>query len=69
MRPMEHPTASQSSTPDRSAIGRHRTQADADTHERDPQIRSLTMPGLAKGPILPEWLRKLFRRTDTPAAN
>jgi hypothetical protein len=60
MRPMEHAT----NTP--SAAGTRGPQAGTDTDEPYiPHFRSLTMPGLAKGPILPEWLRKLFRRTDT----
>jgi hypothetical protein len=63
MRPMEHPA----NTP--SAAGAHGPQADAGIDEPYiPHFRSLTMPGLAKGPILPAWLSKLFRRTDTPAA-
>lgn len=49
--------------------GPGRTQAtDADTNERDPQIRSLRVPGLVSGPLLAARLRKLFRRTDTPAS-
>jgi hypothetical protein len=61
---MEHSTASQPPAADPRG-----TQADADTNERDlPHFRSLTMPGLAKGPIIPAWLHKFFRRTDTPAA-
>jgi len=63
MRPMEHTT----NTP--SAAGTPSPQTDTATDERYiPHFRSLTMPGLAKGPILPTWLRKLFRRTDTPAS-
>ena len=64
MTAMERPTAGRPAVADP-----RRPQADADTYERDPQIRSLTMPGLAKGPILPEWLRRLFQRTDTPASH
>ncbi len=64
MRPMEHPTIS---TP--SAPGARGPEADAGTDEPYiPHFRSLTMPGLGSGPILPAWLRKLFRRTDTPTA-
>jgi len=62
MRPMEHSTASRPPAPDprRPQIARN------DTDERDlPQIRSLITPGLVSLPPLPEWLRKLFRRTDT----
>jgi hypothetical protein len=42
-----------------------------DTAERAPGTRhfqSLILPGLAKGPILPEWVRRPFRHTDTPAS-
>jgi hypothetical protein len=64
MRPVEHSTIS---TP--SATGASGPQADADTDEPYiPHFRSLTMPGLAKGPIVPAWLSKLFPRKDTPAA-
>jgi hypothetical protein len=65
MRPMEHTTTSQPPAAD----PRLPQAAGDDTNEQDrPQIRSLTMPGLAKGPLLPEWLRRPFRRTDTPAS-
>jgi len=62
------------STTTPSVPGSHGTQAGPATDDRYvPHFRSLTMPGLAKGPILPailpEWLRKLFRRTETPAAH
>jgi hypothetical protein len=30
-------------------------------------FEQLIVPGLGSGPILPEWLTKRFRRTDTPA--
>jgi hypothetical protein len=61
---MEHSTIS---TP--PATGARGPQADADTDEPYiPHFRSLTMPGLAKGPIIPEWLLKPFRRKDTPAS-
>jgi hypothetical protein len=40
----------------------HRPQADTDTDERDPQIRSLILPDLVSAEALvPEWLRKRFR--------
>lgn len=49
----------------------HRTQTGADTGE--PYVRrfkSVQMPGVAKGPILPDWvrhrLRKLLHRKTTP---
>lgn len=31
-------------------------------------FKQVVTPGLGGRPILPIWLRKLFRRTDTPAA-
>ena len=31
-------------------------------------FEQLIVPGLGSGPILPEWLSKLFRRKDTHAA-
>jgi hypothetical protein len=59
MRAMEHTTASQPPV----------AQAATDTGKQDrPQIRSLITPGLAKGPLVPEWLRKFFRRKDTPSS-
>lgn len=67
MSAMEHSTTDRppGTTPgDRSA-------AATDTAERTPGARhfqSLILPGLAKGPILPAWLRRPFRRTDTPAS-
>jgi hypothetical protein len=45
--------------------------ATTDTAERAPGTRhfqSLILPGLAKGPILPVWLHKHFRRTNTPTS-
>jgi hypothetical protein len=65
MRGVEHSTAGRPGAADRSEIGRHRAQADADTDERDPQIRPLITPGLVSVPPMPAWLRKLFRRKDT----
>ena len=60
MKGMEHSTIGTPSAPD--ARG---PQTDAATDERYiPNFRSLTMPGLAKGPILPAWVHKLFRRKD-----
>jgi len=64
MREMEHSTASQP-----PAADPRRTQTDADTDE--PYVhhyRSVITPGLMSIPPVPAWLRKLFRRTDTPAA-
>jgi len=64
MRAMEHFTASHP-----PAANPRRTQADADTDEPYiPHFRSLITPGVASGPILPEWLRKFFRRKDTPVS-
>jgi hypothetical protein len=64
MRAMEHSTASQPPAADPL-----RPPAGVDTDERDrPQIRSLITPGLVSVPPMPAWLRKLLRRTDTPAS-
>jgi hypothetical protein len=62
---MEH-----TSTDRQSTVGPRRTQADrTDTDELDPQIRSLILPDLVSADaLIPAWLRRLFRRTDTPAA-
>jgi hypothetical protein len=57
---MEHTTASQPPVA--------QADTDTDTGEQDrPQIRSLITPGLMSVPHMPAWLRKLLRRTDTPA--
>ena len=73
MSAMKPPTTSQPPAADRSKIGQRRTRTGADTDE--PYVhryRSVKMPGVAKGPILPEWLstyfRNRFRRKGTPAA-
>jgi hypothetical protein len=44
-------------------------QADADTRKRDPQIRSLTLPGLVSAPPMPAWLRKFFQRKKARESN
>lgn len=67
MNAMEHPTASQPAVP-----GSERTNAstakEVKAHD-DLHFRSETLPSLGgTGPILPEWLRKRFRRKRTPAA-
>jgi hypothetical protein len=63
---MEHSTIG---TPPATGVRGPHADADADTEEPYiPHFRSLTMPGLAKGPIIPEWLSKFFRRKDTPAS-
>ena len=65
MRRMERSSAGRPGTADQSKIGQGRTQAEADTDEPYvPHFRSVITPGIASGPILPEWLRKRFRRTD-----
>jgi len=60
---MKHSTASQP-----PAADPRRTQADSNTDE--PYVhhfRSVITPDLVSVPPLPAWLRKLFRRKDTPA--
>lgn len=68
MRAMEQPVVSQRPEMAGSEIDQHRTQANANEGQRDPQIRSLITPGLVSVPPLPAWLRKLFRHSATPAA-
>ena len=60
MKPMTHPTTEQ-----------HRPgTADTSADKPDPQIRSLILPDLISAEaLIPEWLRKLFRRNDTPTAH
>jgi len=68
MRSMEQSNISRPSTADRSTVGQHPTHAtDADTNERDPHIRSLTVPDLLSVPLFIAWLRKPFRRMFTRA--
>jgi hypothetical protein len=58
---MEHSTVGQPSASDP-----RRTDSTPDTLH----IGHTKLPSLGgTGPILPEWLRKLFRRKDTHAAN
>jgi hypothetical protein len=63
MSPMERSTISRTS----SADSPH-TETNATTSERElPHFRSLTMPGLMKGPLIPAWLRKIFQATGKHA--
>ena len=67
MNAMEHPTTSQPavSEPERTNAG---TAKEVKAHD-NLYFRSETLPSLGgTGPILPEWLRKRFRRKRTPAA-
>jgi hypothetical protein len=65
MRGMEHHAASQPVAADPLEVGRHHARAGAGRDETDrPQIRSLITPGVASGPILPESVRKRFRRKE-----
>jgi hypothetical protein len=68
MSPMEPSTTSQSvaSEPMRAST----TEAGkAKKAYGDRNFKPMTLPSLGgSGPILPAWLRRLFRRTDTPAA-
>ena len=69
MSAMEHPT-----TPDQPAATdpRQTQAAGTDTGEqtRDrPHFESLTLPDLMSVPLFVAWLRKPFRRKDTPAAH
>jgi hypothetical protein len=73
MRPMKPPTTGQPPAADRSKIDPHRTRIGDGTGE--PYVhhyKSVKMPGVAKGPILPEsvskFLRTRFRRKHTAAA-
>ncbi len=68
MKLMEHSTTDRppSTTPGDTNTGT--TDRGPGTPHYTRHFQSLILPGLAKGPILPEWLRRLFRRTDTPAA-
>jgi len=65
MRPVEHPTTDLPVT----------TPGDASTATADGRtpgtrhFRSLILPGLVSADALvPAWLRRIFRRTNTPAA-
>jgi hypothetical protein len=61
MNAMEHSTVSQTEATDITET--KKIKANGDYH-----FEPTTVPGLVgTGPILPEWLRKHFRRKDTPA--
>jgi hypothetical protein len=50
------------------SVSAQKQATNVDMNERElPHFESLTLPGLFKGPILPEWMRKPFRRKNTPA--
>ncbi len=63
MRPMEHSTVGQPSASDPRRADATETGTPDTLH-----IGHTKLPSLGgTGPILPEWLRKLFQRKDTPA--
>jgi hypothetical protein len=66
MRPMEHSTASRQPVPEpTNATETGRTKK---AHgERN--FEQMILPGLGSGPILPEWVRKRFKRKDTRASH
>ncbi len=67
MRGMEHSTASQPSIPEPPRADDTETGRTEKAYG-DRNFRPMTLPSLGgSGPILPEWLRKRFRHTDTPA--
>ena len=69
MSAMKPPAADQPLAVDGSKIDPLRTRTGADTDE--PYIhhyKSVKMPGVAKGQILPDWVHKRFRRKDTSAS-
>jgi hypothetical protein len=68
MRGMKHATASQSHAREASRASVAGTDS-AKKAYGDHYLPPTTLPDLVgSGPILPEWLRKLFRRTDRPTA-
>jgi hypothetical protein len=63
---MDPSTASQ--TP--GSVPRRTNSTETGSTQGNRHFESTKLPSLGgTGPILPEWLRKLFRRKDTPAAN
>jgi hypothetical protein len=66
MSAMDPSTASQ--TP--ASVPRRTNSTETGRTQGNRHFESTKLPSLGgTGPILPEWLRKLFRRKDTPAAN
>jgi hypothetical protein len=63
MNAMEPSTTSQPSTSEAVPADSTDRKAYGERH-----LKPVITPGLLKSPILPEWLRKTFRRTETPAA-
>ena len=68
MRRMEHSTASQPLASEARDTTETSTTKKVKAHG-DRNFESLILPGLVSVPPMPEWLRKLFRRKDTPAAS
>ena len=77
MSAMEPSTASQPAVPDRSEIGQQRTDATnsfktagapSDRHFESEIVPGLVGPDFPFPPSVAKLFRKLFRRTDTPAA-
>ncbi len=62
MSAMESSSASRPATSEPVRTATAETKPYGDRHHK-----SVIVKGIFKGPILPEWLRKLFRRKDTPA--
>jgi hypothetical protein len=71
MRHMKHPTVRQPPAPDRSEIGQLRANA-TETGPKahgNRHFKQMILPDLVgSGPILPEWLSRLFRRKDGGSA-
>jgi hypothetical protein len=65
MSAMEHSAVGQPSASEPQRMNAAETGT-AQTTPGTLHIEHEKLPGLGSGPILPEWLRKRFRRTDTP---
>ena len=69
MRPMEHSTTGRPTGTVRGDTSTGTTDRGPGTPHYTRHFRSLILPGLVSADaLIPAWLRKRFRRTDTPAA-
>jgi len=65
MKHMEHTLTGRSPAPDPRPTRATGDDTDKQTRDR-PHFESLRVPGLISVPLFTAWLRKPFRRTDTP---
>lgn len=67
MRPMKRSTVSQPPISEPPRTDATETGMNEKAHG-DRNFEPMILPGLGSGPLLPEWVHRLFRRKDAPAA-